>query len=77
MDFQFLKFSGLAKIAMHIILKGSDKKVIIKMKISTPLTGSLFLKFIKHASDINNGDCLVCNKDIYHKQADYIEKYFS
>ena len=38
---------------------------------------SVFLKFIKHASDINNGDCLVCNKDIYHKQADYIEKYFS
>jgi len=38
---------------------------------------SSFLKFIKHASDINNGDCLVCNKDIYHKQADYIEKCFS
>ena len=47
MDFQFLKFSGLAKIAMHMILKGSDKKVIAIMKTSTLLIESLFRNFIK------------------------------
>ena len=37
---------------------------------------SKYLKFIKIAERINNGECLVADKRYYHSQADYVENYF-
>ncbi len=36
-----------------------------------------FLKFIKLAERINNGDLVITNKEFYDKQADFIEKLLS
>jgi len=33
-----------------------------------------FLNFIKLAERINNGELVICDKDFYNNQADYIEK---
>lgn len=34
------------------------------------------LVFMKYAEKMNNGDCLVVDKDFYNKQADYIEEKY-
>lgn len=36
-----------------------------------------FLKFTKNANRINSGEGLICNKQYYHKQANYVDKYFT
>lgn len=44
------------------------KKNILKKNIET------FLRFQKLADRINNNEFVICNKDFYNNQADYIEK---
>jgi hypothetical protein len=46
----------------------NDNKYIIKKIIDT------FLKFQKLADRINNNEFIICNKDFYNNQADYIQK---
>ena len=33
-----------------------------------------FIRFIKYAEEINNGQLLVCDKEFYNNQADYVEQ---
>jgi len=36
-----------------------------------------FMRFIKYAEQINEGDIIITDKDFYNKQADYIEYIYS
>lgn len=46
----------------------SESKVFAQNIIST------FMKFVKLADQMNNGKFLICDKEFYNNQADYIEK---
>lgn len=36
-----------------------------------------FINFITLAERINNGECVICDKEFYNRQADYIENQYS
>ena len=55
------------------MIKGID---IDKNGINIKDVIATYLKFIKIAERINNGECLIGDKKYYHSQADYVEQYF-
>ena len=50
------------------------KELSIMKDIEIKYTISQFLHFMKIAEEINNGKCIVSDKEYYHSQADYIDK---
>lgn len=75
-SYQFCKLDGaiytpsFKVLRKTLILKhGVDLNDYLKPSLETHLT------FKKYADDINNGGLLMCSKDYYDAQADYIEGF--
>ena len=54
-----------------------DDKVLVKTKFDIKKIIRDHIHFMKIAEQINNGDCVITEKEHYNRQADYIEKIYS
>jgi hypothetical protein len=54
-----------------------DDKVLVKTKVDIKKIIRDHIHFMKIAEQINNGDCVITEKEHYNRQADYIEKIYS